>query len=494
MPPKKKAQKIALSDFLADNTLGSWADEVDALPTAPAMRTEEEMRNDRYGGRRDDFLSSRPDRTFGPPREEVPLPDRPPYTAFVGNLAFDLTEQELGDFFQPLKVKEAKVIRDREGKAKGFGYIEFEDVDSLKEALEKSGTSFASRTIRVSVAEPPKERAGFGGGFEDDAKFDNPWRRDKPPPSADRGDSRDRDRDPSQRRFEAASTVSDSVSAWRSAKPRASPGTGDEGPRARRSGFGFGEGGAAGAADAEDSWLRGAKFRPSQPSTPADEHPPSRFGSRRGDMGPPREPLDDGEWRRASRPPRSSTSPTGSTPPTPQLARRKLELLPRTDSTTASPLSSPKLGSAAPAHSRPNPFGAAKPVDVTSREREVEQRVEREREALHSMSRTGSRQGAQRGAWDRSAPTSPKPAAAQAIARTTSSSGSARSPSGSGVTRTTSGAGTTRSPSQANVRPAFSFANAAGGKPKEGEAAKEGEGEGKKEEDKVAEKLGEVTI
>ena len=91
------------------------------------------------------------------------------------------------------------------------------------------------------------------------------------------------------------------------------------------------------------------------------------------------------------------------------------------------------------------------------------------------MSRTGSRQGAQRGAWDRSAPTSPKPAAAQAIARTTSSSGSARSPSGSGVTRTTSGAGTTRSPSQANVRPAFSFANAAGGKPKEGEAAKEGE-------------------
>ena len=58
---------------------------------------------------------------------------------------------------------------------------------------------------------------------------------------------------------------------------------------------------------------------------------------------------------------------------------------------------------------------------------------------------------------------------------------------------TCSHAGTTRSPSQANVRPAFSFANAAGGKSKEGEAAKEGEGEGK-EEDKVAEKLGEVSI
>ncbi|KAL1745395.1 hypothetical protein HDZ31DRAFT_73558 [Schizophyllum fasciatum] len=487
MPPKKKAQKIALSDFLADDSpaaaLGSWADEVDALPTAPAMRTEEEMRNDRYGGRRDDFLATRrplpADRTFGPPREEVPIPDRPPYTVFVGNLAFDLTEAELGEFFQPLKIKEVKVIRDREGKAKGFGYIEFEDVESLKEALDRSGTSFANRTIRVSVAEPPKERSGFGGGFEDDAKFDNPWRRDKPPPSADvRGDSRDRD--PSQRRFEAASAVSDSVSAWRSAKPRGSPTAGDDGARApRRTGFGFGDG-AAGAADAEESWSRGARFRPSQPSTPAEEHPPSRFGSRRGDMGPPREPSDEGEWRRA-RPPRGSTSPTGSTPPTPQLGRRKLDLLPRTESTSASPLSSPKLGSAAPAHSRPNPFGAARPVDVTSREREVEQRVEREREALHSMSRTGSRQGAQRagGAWERSAPSSPKPAAAQAIARTTSNSGSARAPA------------------QANVRPSFSFASAAGGKGGEegkeagGEAAKEA---GDKEAEKVAEKLGEVTI
>jgi RNA recognition motif-containing protein len=39
-----------------------------------------------------------------PPREDLPLPTQPPYTAFVGNLAFDLAEPELEQFFSPLKV------------------------------------------------------------------------------------------------------------------------------------------------------------------------------------------------------------------------------------------------------------------------------------------------------------------------------------------------------------------------------------------------------
>jgi hypothetical protein len=56
---------------------------------------------------------------------------------------------------------------------------------------------------------------------------------------------------------------------------------------------------------------------------------------------------------------------SSSTPPTPQLTRRKLELLPRsgTTSTTPSPLASPKMGQSSPA-SRPSPFGAAKFVSL----------------------------------------------------------------------------------------------------------------------------------
>ena len=34
-----------------------------------------------------------------PPREDLPLPTSPPYTAFIGNLAFDVTESEMATFF-----------------------------------------------------------------------------------------------------------------------------------------------------------------------------------------------------------------------------------------------------------------------------------------------------------------------------------------------------------------------------------------------------------
>ena len=46
------------------------------------------------------------DRASGPPREDLPLPTQPPYTAFVGNLAFDLNEAELEDFFSSSKVRD----------------------------------------------------------------------------------------------------------------------------------------------------------------------------------------------------------------------------------------------------------------------------------------------------------------------------------------------------------------------------------------------------
>ncbi|TFY74557.1 hypothetical protein EWM64_g9453, partial [Hericium alpestre] len=182
---------MSLNEFLGDSALGSWADEMDLLPTAPAGGEA----GDRRGGR-EDYLSSRPDRQQYPPREDLPLPTQPPYTAFVGNLAFDLTEGDLEGFFSALKVKNVKVIKDRDERPKGFGYVEFEDLEDLKGALAQSGTSLSGRTIRVSVAEPPKERGFGGGGFgEDDAKFAGEWRRTGPLPEVAGS------RDSSRRRF-----------------------------------------------------------------------------------------------------------------------------------------------------------------------------------------------------------------------------------------------------------------------------------------------------
>ncbi|KAH7912305.1 hypothetical protein BJ138DRAFT_1148629 [Hygrophoropsis aurantiaca] len=436
-PKKSKAPKMSLNEFLGDNALGSWADEMDSLPSAPSSRTDDDRGSrpgDRFG-RRDDFGSTRPDRSFAPPREDLPMPTQPPYTAFIGNLAFDINETEIGNFFTPHQTKSIKIIKDRDEKPKGFGYVEFVELDGLKDALSRSGSSLSGRTVRVSVAEPPK--AGFGG-LDDDTKFDGSWRREGPVSTL--GNSRDGSRrrldgpPPGER---APPSVSDEVSQWRSSKPRIVE---PEAPSFKRKTSGFSDG-QSGIADKEDTWTLGSKFKPT-------EDAPSRFGSARGrhDSLQNKEPIvsDEGDWRSTRPRVTSGVSPTNSTPPTPQLGRRKLELLPRSgNSTSPSPLSSPKISPAVPV-ARANPFGAARPVDVSSKEKEVTARIEKEREAVkeripHSMSRTNSRQASERVPGNRTR--TPPP---QATSPSTPNSPRLSNPLPA-----------------ANVRPSFSFANAA---------------------------------
>ncbi|KAH9057899.1 hypothetical protein EDB87DRAFT_1628776 [Lactarius vividus] len=354
----KKGQKMSLNEFLGDDTLGSWADEMDALPTAPAARGDDD-RGDRRGGR-DDFLSSRQDRQAFPPREDLPLPTQPPYTAFT---------------------KSVKVIKDRDERPKGFGYVEFEDLDDLKAALAKTGASLAGRTVRVSVAEPPKERSG-PGGF-DDPKFSGEWRRQGPLP--DRDSSRRRfDGPPTDRSAAAPPSVSDTSSDWRSNPRRCSR-------RKNSSSFA-----SESAADKEETWTIGSKFKPSE-----DEGTGRKFGSfrARGDMPPPSGPPEsstDNDWRSAPRAGLSSRSSTSRMsmiasssgylltlrPPSDIITRRKLELLPRSGntSTTPSPLASPKMAQSNPAN-RPSPSAPlGSPVDVTAREKVIAERLDKERE------------------------------------------------------------------------------------------------------------------
>ena len=90
-------------------------------------------------------------------REELPLPDKPPYTVHLGNLSFDATVGDVTDFFAECEVTNVRIIEDKmEMKPKGFGYAEFGSLAGLKQALTLNGSQFQGRNIRISVADPRK--------------------------------------------------------------------------------------------------------------------------------------------------------------------------------------------------------------------------------------------------------------------------------------------------------------------------------------------------
>jgi len=87
------------------------------------------------------------------------MPDKPPYTAHLGNLAFDVTEGDIRSFLGDCEVTNVRIVEDKlDQKPKGFGYVEFATVDGLKKALTLTESQFMGRNIRVSVAEPRKSR------------------------------------------------------------------------------------------------------------------------------------------------------------------------------------------------------------------------------------------------------------------------------------------------------------------------------------------------
>lgn len=90
-------------------------------------------------------------------RESVPskIPDRPPFTAHLGNLSYDATSESVTEFFEGCDVVSVRIIEDRElQRPKGFGYVEFGNVEGLKKALNLDGESFDGRMIKIKVADP----------------------------------------------------------------------------------------------------------------------------------------------------------------------------------------------------------------------------------------------------------------------------------------------------------------------------------------------------
>jgi RNA recognition motif-containing protein len=85
---------------------------------------------------------------------------------YVGNLLFDVTEDELKELFAPFgQVTEVRLIMDKfSGKSKGFGFIEMPTKEEAEKAIEAlNGKDMKGRPMTINEAKPKTDRGGGGG-------------------------------------------------------------------------------------------------------------------------------------------------------------------------------------------------------------------------------------------------------------------------------------------------------------------------------------------
>ena len=86
---------------------------------------------------------------------------------YVGNLSFDVTENDLRDMLaQHGPVNEINVIMDKDtGRARGFAFATMNTEEGAKAAiLGLNGKDWKGRALTVNEARPREERAPRGGG------------------------------------------------------------------------------------------------------------------------------------------------------------------------------------------------------------------------------------------------------------------------------------------------------------------------------------------
>ncbi|KAG7116221.1 RNA-binding protein sce3 like [Verticillium longisporum] len=405
-PKKKEAQKMSLGDFLHDETLGgSWADEVEDTYVVGTQALPAAERRTGYGagsstGWGSNERSYAPRENFGGPPK---LPEKPPYTAHLGNLSYDATNDTVNEFFAGCEIISVRIIEDREQmRPKGFAYAEFATIDGLKKALELDGENFQGRTIRVKIADPPRND-GRGGDSNRDL---SDWSRKGPLADLPGRGGNDRGGDFGERRgprepreprefapddgkvrdfgnWERKGPLAPAPQPERSG-PREGSHSGEAGLGARSESYRGGD-----RRQSPATWGEGQNLPPRQEGQRAPRHDSVDRPERE-----PREPTaaeKDNQWRAGMRPDASKEqSRDGSeAPSSPSAApaaavapagRPKLNLAKRTVSEAPEVLSP-----SATSDAKASPFGAARPIDTAQRERLIEekrlQQLQEKREA-----------------------------------------------------------------------------------------------------------------
>lgn len=238
---KKKGKTLSLNEFIGESPAAytpsrkvDWGDDVDDSLGHVDLAEE-------YGGPPKPSidlskLPSAPRSSRGADIDMSRLPSRPPYTAFLGNLPFDVSEDDIRNLFQGLQVENIRFPQEQ-GRMKGFGYAEFYSLEEYKKALSLTNEKVRTRQIRIDIADQAgKDGPGgrgdsrYGGRDMDDDKTSGDWRRDMPEPGGggggryeDRGgyrnDTRGGDFDGRDSRFNRPAGPADTEDCWRRDDP-----------------------------------------------------------------------------------------------------------------------------------------------------------------------------------------------------------------------------------------------------------------------------------
>jgi len=99
---------------------------------------------------------------------------------YVSNLPFDTTDEQLRDLFKGFGIKTAYVAKRKNGKSKGFGFVNLEKDSDQKAAIEKvNGKEFNSRKLNAKIA-MNDERRNENGELREEFKTQT---QNKTPPS-----------------------------------------------------------------------------------------------------------------------------------------------------------------------------------------------------------------------------------------------------------------------------------------------------------------------
>ena len=86
---------------------------------------------------------------------------------FVGNLSFNITENDLQDAFAAHgTVVETNLMMDRAtGRPRGFAFVTMDSPEEAQKAIDAlNGKELGGRALTVNIAKPREERPGGGGG------------------------------------------------------------------------------------------------------------------------------------------------------------------------------------------------------------------------------------------------------------------------------------------------------------------------------------------